>query len=141
MKNVIISILSLIALIGCRKITANVILGCHYIPANSYHGVAGKKLLTLGQVDDYVGLSKSNDYYLIHELFTNRTPSTCYFYITTDAELIAIKNLQLHGVHAALINTNVAPGIRVYVIKGNPNAHIKPTSEWIQHSDSNSDDL
>ncbi len=51
---------TLFAVVGCHKTTDNVVLYRYYFPANSYIGVAGKKLLSLEQVTDYVEQSGIN---------------------------------------------------------------------------------
>ena len=106
-------IVNMFACVGCHKTTNNTILYRHYFPANSYNGVTGKKLVSIEQVADYVEHIGINYSCHIPDIFTNRTISHTYFYITTDAELVTIMKLRLHSVHAGLLNTNVPPGISV----------------------------
>lgn len=134
-------IVNMFACVGCHKTTNNTILYRHYFPANSYNGVTGKKLASIEQVADYVERFGGNYNYRIPDVFTNRPISHTYIYITTDAELVMIKKLRHHSVHAGLLNTNVSPGIRVYLIEGNPNTPIKLTDTWTQNINSVSDGL
>jgi hypothetical protein len=136
-----LAIVYVFACVGCHKTTDNTILHQHYFPASSYNDVKGEKLGSIEQVADYVARFGVNFNYRIPDIFTNRPIAQTYYYVTTDAELVMIKKLRHHSVHAGLLNTNVSPGIRVYLIDGNPNTPIKLTDTWTQNTNSVSDGL